>query len=211
MVEGSGDEICACNIFSHITDKIFKGNAMGKDKKKVFQHQLKTLENLEEKINALIIEHRKRRGSQLGVVFRTVIEPNKPTLYEQGHHGKGALHQGVRECDYKISTADPNWVLASNEHGLSFSATVDHAVGTMKFLGGFQKKGTRINCAYWILEDSESIPEGMAFVQDPDNPEHYLLAVTRDMKITDLISKLKWISQRMAVMSGLTLEAYKNA
>ena len=42
---------------------------MKRDKKAVFQHQLKTLENIEEKINALIIEHRKRRGSDLGVVF----------------------------------------------------------------------------------------------------------------------------------------------
>ena len=153
---------------------------MKRDKKAVFQHQLKTLENIEEKINALIIEHRKRRGSDLGVVFRTVIDPNDATLYEQGHHGKGALYHGVRECDYKISPANPNWVLASDEHGLSFSSTVKHAVGTMKFLGGFQKKGTKINCAYWIFEGNQAIPTDMAFVQDPDNPEHYLLTITKD-------------------------------
>jgi hypothetical protein len=184
---------------------------MKRDKKKVFQHQLKTIENIEEKIRSLIVEHRKRRGSQLGVVFRTVIDPNEPTLYKEGHHGKGELHQGVRECDYKISPADPNWVLASNEHGLSFSLTVNHAVGTMKFLGGFQKKGTKIDCAYWILEANPAIPPDMAFVEDPDNPEHYLLTITKDMKITDLVFKLQWIAQRMTVMTGLTLEAYKDA
>ena len=184
---------------------------MKNNKKKVFQHQLKTLENIEEKIKALIIEHRKRSGSHLGVVFRTVIDPNGATLYKEGHHGKGALNQGVRECDYKISPADPNLVLASKEHGLSFSVTVDHAVGTMKFLGGFQKKGKKINCAYWIFEGNPFIPLDMAFVEDPDNPEHYLLTITKDMKITDLVFKLQWISQRMTVMTGLTLEAYKNA
>lgn len=42
---------------------------MKRDKKAVFQHQLKTLENIEEKIASLIVEHRKRRGSDLGIVF----------------------------------------------------------------------------------------------------------------------------------------------
>lgn len=184
---------------------------MGKNKKGVFNHQLKTLENLEQKIRSLILEHRKRSGSHLGVLFRTVIDPNASTLYKEGHHGKGGINQGVRECDYKLSKSDPNWVLASREHGLSFSVSVDHAINTMKFLGGFQKPGTKINCAYWILEDSDAIPEDMEFVQDPDNPDHYLLAITKDMKITDLVYKLNWIAQRMTVMKDLTLEAYKNA
>lgn len=186
---------------------------MGKkrDKKLVFNHQLKTLENIEEKIRSLIVEHRKRGGSHLGVVFRTVIDPNQATLYKKGHHGKGGLNQGVRECDYKLSKSDPNWVLASSEHGLSFSVSVNHAVNTMKFLGGFQKKGTKISCAYWILEESDAIPVDMAFVQDPDNDEHYLLTITKDMKITDLVYKLTWISQRVTVMNNLKLEAYKSA
>ena len=184
---------------------------MGKKKKIPFIHQLKTLENLEQKIDLLIQEPRKREGSHLGVVFRTVIEPNSPTLYEPGHHGKGGIQQGVRECDYKLSPADPNWVLASDEHGLSFSASMRHAVDTIKFLGKFQKKGTHVNCAYWILENSESIPKDMAFVQDPDNPEHYLLTITKDMPISDLVRKLQWISQHMTVMNDLTLEAYKDA
>ncbi len=184
---------------------------MAKDKNKVFNHQLKTLENIEEKIRALIIEHRKRSGSHLGVVFRTIIDPNQATLYKEGFHGKGKLIKGIRECDYKLSKSDPNWVLASKEHGLSFSASLDHAVGTMKFLGGFQKKGTKINCAYWILENSNAIPSAMEFVQDPDNPDHYLLTITEDMKISTLVEKLKFIAQRVTVMNGLTLEAYKDA
>lgn len=184
---------------------------MGKSKQAVFNHQLKTLENIGEKIRALILEHRKRSGSHLGVVFRTVIDPNEPTLYKEGHHGKGGINQGIRECDYKLSKADPNWVLASRTHGLSFSVSVDHALKITKFLGGFQKKGTKLNCAYWILENNDAIPADMEFVQDPDDPDHYLLTITKDMKITDLIAKLSWINNRMTIMAGLTLEAYQDA
>ncbi len=184
---------------------------MGKDKKAVFNHQLKTLEDIKEKIRSLIVEHRKRGGSHLGIVFRTVIDPNAPTLYQEGHHGKGGINQGVRECDYKLSKSDPNWVLASKKHGLSFSVSVDHAIKITKFLGGFQKKGTKLNCAYWILETNDAIPSDMEFVQDPDDPDHYLLTITKDMKITDLVAKLTWISHRMTVMKDLTLEAYKDA
>ena len=184
---------------------------MGKQKKSPFTHQLKTLENLEQKITNLIREHQKFENSHLGIVFRTVIDPNGPTLYEKGHHGKGNINSGVRECDYKLSTADRNWVLASKEHGLSFSSTMRHATGTMNFLGGFQKKGTKIRCAYWILEDSKVIPEDMEFIQDPDNAEHYLLTITKDMPISELVKKLQWIANHMTVMNDLTLEAYKDA
>ena len=184
---------------------------MGKNKKAVFSQQLTTLEDIEQKIRALILEHRKLEGSHLGVVFRTVIDPNSPSLYKEGHHGKGGINQGVRECDYKLSKSDPNWVLASSKHGLSFSASVDHATKITKFLGGFQKNGTKINCAYWILEDSDAIPIDMEFVQDPDDSDHYLLTITKDMKITDLVFKLTWIDQRITVMNDLTLEVNKNA
>jgi|TARA_B110000211_G_scaffold90093_1_gene105225 hypothetical protein len=51
----------------------------------------------------------------------------------------------------------------------------------------------------------------MAFVQDPDNTEHFLLTITEDMKITDLVFKLNWISDRVTTMSDLALEAYKDA
>lgn len=180
-------------------------------KKTAFQHQLKTLEDLRKKINELIAEHSKLPGSTLSIAFRTVIDPNTSTLYQEGYHGRGSLYSGIRECDYKISTSDPNWVLASSEHGLSFSSTMSHAINTMTFLGGFQKKGTKVKCAYWILENAESIPQDMKFVQDPDNPEHYLLTITKDMRISDLVLKLQWISQRMTTMEGLVLEAYKNA
>jgi len=51
----------------------------------------------------------------------------------------------------------------------------------------------------------------MEFVQDPDNAEHYLLCVTKKIHLSELVSKLNFIAQRMAVMNDLPLEAYKNA
>ena len=156
-------------------------------KKDVFINQMKTVEDIGERIEALINKHRDLKNNNLGVMFRTVIDPNSSTAYEEGFHGKGGISSGVRECDYKFSASDPLWIEASDEHGLSFSSTVKHAIDTMHFLGGFQKRGTKVQCAHWILENSESIPEHMAFVQDPDKPEHYLLAVTKRMKLTDLV------------------------
>ena len=180
-------------------------------KKFVFQNQLKTVVAIEERIQALIDKYRSLKGGQLGVVFRTVIHPNESTLYKEGFHGKGNLRDGVRECDYKINKANPDWVEKSDKHVLSFSSTMDHAVGTMTFLGKMQKKGTKINMDYWILENNQCIPDDMEFVQDPNNSEHYLLTVTKDMTIKQLVDKLTWIAQRMAVMNDLTLEAYKDA
>lgn len=184
---------------------------MGRKSKNPFVHQLKTVDDIGKKIQELIEKHRSLTGSALGVMFRTVISPNESTLYKEGHHGRGEIKKGIRECDYKFSESDPNWVEASNEHGLSFSLTYEHAVSTMIFLGGFQKKGTKINCAYWVLENDMSIPDDMKFVQDPDNPEHYLLLVTKPMYIDKLVYKLTLISQKMSLISEFPLEAFKNA
>ncbi len=99
---------------------------MGK-KKNVFKNQLKTVENIQDRIQVLIDKHRDLKGENLGVMFRTVIDPNGSTLYKEGHHGRGGIRQGIRECDYKFSTSDPNWIEPSEEHGLSFSLTVAYS------------------------------------------------------------------------------------
>lgn len=183
---------------------------MGKTKDP-FVHQLKILESISEILKKLEEKHNNLKNKKPGVMFRTVIAPNTPTLYKEGHQGKSDLREGVRGCDFKFSLANPDWVEASSEHGLSFSATMDHAVSTVKFLGKFQKPGTRITSAYWILENNPMRPSDMEFVQDLENPSHYLLTITKGMHISELISKLRWIEQRMAVMDTLQLEAYKNA
>lgn len=181
---------------------------MGKklNKKDVFKHQLKTVEKIGERVQALIDNNRKIKGYNFGTVMRTVVEPNDPTIYKKGRHVKG-----IRETDYKFSKSDPNIIEKSNEHGLSFSSTMKHTLDTIEFLAGFQKKGTRISCAYWIIEDSKMIPEDMAFVQDPYKDAHYLLVITKNMHIDKLVSKLQWIEQRMSVMNDLPLGAYKYA
>jgi len=194
---------------------------MGRNKKDVFKNQMKTVQNIADRIQALIDKHRNLNGKilkdgkvnmkLLGVLFRAVVDPNNPTLYEEGFHGKGGIKDGIRECDYKFCKTNPDWIEASRKHGLSFSSTTEHAVATIEFLGGFQKKGTKIECAYWIFEDSEWIPDGMEFIQDPKKDAHYLLAVVEPMLVSDLVSKLESIAIRMAVMNDLPLGAYKNA
>jgi hypothetical protein len=183
---------------------------MGKSKDP-FVHQLKILESISDILKKLEEKHNNLKNGKLGVVFRTVIEPNTPAFYQEGFQGKSKLMEGVRGCDFKFSLANPDWVEASSEHGLSFSATMDHAVGTMKFLGKFQKPKTIVKCAYWILETNPMIPNDMAFVQDPENPSHYLLTITKGMHISELITNLRLVEYRMTVMNGLKLEAYKDA
>lgn len=180
-------------------------------RKSPFDHQLKTFVSIEQKINELIVKYRSLKGGAINVFFRVIVEPNSATLYKEGHQGRGILHSGVREADYKFSTSDPFWIEPSDTHGLSFSSTFNQTKFTIDLLGRFQKNKTQINTAYWILEDSQWIPKGMAFRQDPRNPEHYLLAVTERMKLTTLVNNLQMISHRMTVMKGLTLEVRKDA
>ncbi|MGL6161808.1 hypothetical protein [Microbulbifer sp.] len=190
---------------------------MGKKKKQyVFQNQLKTLVSIEEKIGELIKRYEESKSSSPNVMFRTVIDPHSSTLYKTDSLGKKKVifgddkeKGGIKEGDYKLSESDPNWVLPSKNHGLSFASTFNQTKFTLDLLGKFQDEGTKINVAYWILEDSVVIPRGLAFEVDPDNDEHYLLVVTERMTISQLIEKLRFVSQRMAVMKGLELEAFK--
>lgn len=175
-----------------------------------FVHQLKILESISDVLKKLEEKHNSLKKNPR-VMFRTIIEPNTPALYREGHHGKSLLRQGVRGCDFKFSPANPDWIEASSMHGLSFSVTMDHAISTMKLLGKFQKPGTKVKSAYWILENNPMLPNDMKFVQDPENPSHYLLTIEKSMHISDLVAKLKWIEHRMTVMNNLPLEAYKNA
>lgn len=175
-----------------------------------FVHQLKIIGEISEILKKLEEKHKTSKMQTPGVMFRTIIEPNSSTLYVEGSQGKSPLNTGVRGCDFKFSVSNPDWVEASDEHGLSFSSTMEHAVGTMKFLGKFQKPGTKVNCAYWILENNPMLPCHMKFVVDPDNSSHYLLVITKGMHISKLVAKLKLVARRMSIMQ-IKLEAYKNA
>lgn len=152
----------------------------------------------------------------LGFSSEQSIEPHTATTYHTDSLGSKSVifgdqksDGGLKEGDYLLSESDPIWVLPSDNYGLSFSSTYKQTKFTLDLIGRFQKKGAKINVAYWILEDSSAIPKGLAFERDPKNDEHYLLVVTEKMLITQLIEKLRFIAQRMAVMTGLDLEAYQ--
>ena len=69
---------------------------MRREKKDVFVRQLKAVQDIAIRINALVEKHRSLDGKLPGVLFRTVIDPNKSRLYEKGHHGRGDINKGVR-------------------------------------------------------------------------------------------------------------------
>lgn len=52
---------------------------------------------------------------------------------------------------------------------------------------------------YWVLEICE-LPQKLKFEPDLTKSGHYLLTVTDKMTVYELISKLKWIADRMSVM-----------
>ena len=56
---------------------------------------------------------------------------------------------------------------------------------------------------YWVLSGAD-MPSGMSFQPDrrPSKSAkgHYLLTVNQTMKISSLVEKLKWVSDRMTVI-----------
>jgi hypothetical protein len=169
----------------------------------------KTAHDLEKVIKDLINEHREAKKNRLGVMFRVVIPPNSPTIYEEGYQGKdkeGNLYklvQGVRICDYKFEkSTNLEYVLSDRTCGLSFSRTFSHLKGTQKMLArhanGYNKPGPA-NVSWWILSKCD-MPSGLEFIPDPKDNSHYFLAVTERMHITVLVGKLQRIAYHMSVM-----------
>lgn len=166
--------------------------------------QFKTIEDLQQAIESLIKEHRVAQDArQLGVMFRVVVPPNDATTYQEGHQGGYRLVEGVRVCDYKFETATGlQYVIADRTCGLSFSKSYSHLKNTRKMLSrharGYKKPGPA-HVAWWILSEFP-VPDGMEFVRDPKDNNHYFLAVVERMHITTLVSKLKAIARHMTVM-----------
>lgn len=166
--------------------------------------QFKTIEDLQQAINSLISAHRDaKRGRPLGVMFRVVVPPNKETTYEEGHQGNYKLVQGVRICDYTFEKSTGlEYVLPDAGSGLSFSKSFSHLKNTRKMLSkhakGYKQPGPA-NVAWWILSKCD-IPPKLAFVQDPKNNNHYFLAATERMHVSELVRKLKLIACHMSTM-----------
>lgn len=173
--------------------------------KEGYVEQFKTVGDLQEAINKLIAEHRTAKRKDLGVMFRVVVPPNGPTIYQEGNQGPYQLIHGVRVGDYTFDST-LEWVLPDPTAGLSFSKSFSHLKSTWKMLRNHAKGKNNpgpANIASWILE-SRSIPDGMAFVKDPKNNNHYFLAVTHKMHVSKLVSNLKMISHAMTIMRDLT-------
>lgn len=167
--------------------------------------QFKTVGELQEAIDRLIQEHRIAKNKKLGVMFRVVVPPNNATIYKEGSQGPYELIQGVRVGDYTFD-GTLEWVLADPTAGLSFSKSFSHLKNTWKMLRkharGKNLSGAT-NVASWILE-SRDIPDGLAFIKDSKNNNHYLLVVTEKMHISKLVAKLKIVGHAMNIMKDLT-------
>lgn len=151
-----------------------------------YVHQFKTMDDLREIINEFE-----------GALGRPTRHLSHPTLYRKRDVQEGdKLIQGLRRKDWEFS-ADEKWVMPHSQMGLSFSSHWQHLKGVYK-MKEKHNKGAKIH-VYWILEKSD-LPSGMKFEPDLNKKGHYLLTVTETMSLYQLVSKLKWIADRMSVI-----------
>ena len=89
------------------------------------------------------------------------------------------------------------------------SKTQAHKLFISGFLNAMDAGSFRVldSVIYMKGVDASYYYEGYTLYKTQD----IALSQDADMKITDLVAKLAWINNRMTIMSGLTLEAYKNA
>lgn len=151
-----------------------------------YENQFKTTEDLYK----LIKEYEP-------LLARPVRRLSHPTLYRSRDVKRGdILLQGVRQNDWLFS-ADLQWVLPHNQMGLSFSAQYQHLKGIYK-MKEKHNPGAKID-VYWVLESAD-LPPDMKFEPDQNKKGHYFLTVTQRMTLPQLITRLKWVADRMSVM-----------
>ncbi len=135
-------------------------------------------------------------AKELGKFYaRSVIAGEHPTLYVD--HSQGQMVHGIREKDYLFSSCK-KWVIPHDQMGLSFSAHWQHLKDKFK-MKDRHAKGGAVN-VYWLLEKAD-IPEGLKFVPDKRNNQHYLLVVSESMTVYALAAKLLWVADRMSKIS----------
>lgn len=110
------------------------------------------------------------------------------------------LIQGIQVCDFCFSQCK-NWVLPHNQMGLSFSANWKHLKSIYK-LKTSKKPGKNVD-VYWVLEKAD-LPSDLAFVPDQKDDRHYFLTVTQKMTVETLVSKLRWVADRMTIIKDGT-------
>lgn len=120
-----------------------------------------------------------------------------PTLYRKRDVAAGdILIHGVRKKDWLFSE-DEKWVLPHDQMGLSFSSHWQHLKGVYK-MKEKHNPGSAIN-VYWVLEGAD-LPAQMQFEPDRNKAGHYFLTVTEKISVYQLISKLKWVADRMSII-----------
>ncbi len=133
---------------------------------------------------------------------RPVKKGNHPTLYSELLNGEYRTVMGVRICDYKFSI-DEKWVLPDEQKGLSFSASWANLKDVHRMVSRGKDEMGNPNSAdvYWIPQKT-AVPKGMKFVQDkrPKKQGHYFLTITEKMKVSTLVSNLKWIAHRLSII-----------
>ena len=134
-----------------------------------------------------------------GYYARPTPRGSHPTIYPNRDDGPYRTVMGVRVCDYKLSH-DGKWVLPDDQMGLSFSSTWQHLKSAHKMVSRVAGKPVDV---YWVLSGAD-IPGGMSFQPDKRPSQslkgHYLLTVTKKMKTSSLVEKLKWVADRMTVI-----------
>lgn len=128
---------------------------------------------------------------------RPTVSGEHPTIYLPGSTNKPTVN-GIQEGDYVFSP-DKQWILPSEEHGLSFSGHWQHLKGIHR-MKSKRNPGISVD-VYWVLEEAD-LPEGLKFVVDPRDrkKQHYLLAAVERMTVAQLRSKLEWIADRMSII-----------
>ncbi|EKM99980.1 hypothetical protein MXAZACID_07688 [Acidocella sp. MX-AZ02] len=126
---------------------------------------------------------------------RPITAGEHPTLYTESSSSR-QLICGIQRDDYMFS-GDGKWILPSRCHGLSFSAHWQHLKGIHR-LKSKRNPGKQIS-VYWVLSEMD-LPDGLEFVADEKDPQHYLLCVTATMRVEELRDKLIRLGDRMAVI-----------
>lgn len=146
--------------------------------------QFKTMDDLREYVKSL------------GEIYaRPTITGEHPTLYLD--HSQGKMVHGVREKDYLFSSCK-TWVIPHDQMGLSFSAHWQHLKDKFR-MKSKHADGKAVN-VFWILSAAD-VPDGLSFVPDKRESQHYFLVVTEQMTVTALAAKLSWVADRMSKIS----------
>ncbi|WP_445355284.1 hypothetical protein ACJJI5_00765 [Microbulbifer sp. EKSA008] len=132
-----------------------------------------------------------------GLLLRPTRHLSHPTLYRRRDAGPTErVLKGVRVKEWLMSE-DEVWVLPHDQMGLSFSSTYKNLKSVYK-LKKRHSQGANLNI-FWVLEEAD-IPKGLKFEKDRNKKGHYFLTVSEQMLLTQLVSKLKIVAQRMALI-----------